>query len=45
MTRLTSPSSTAVIDVPDELAERYTAAGWVAEKPKTTRATAKRDEK
>ena len=45
MARLTSPSSTAVIDVPDELVERYTAAGWVAEKPKaTTRATAKRDE-
>jgi hypothetical protein len=42
--RLTSPSSTAVIDVPDELVERYTAAGWVAEKPKATPRT-KRDEK
>jgi hypothetical protein len=42
--RLTAPNSTAVIDVPDELVERYTAAGWVAEKPKATRA-AKRDEK
>ena len=45
MAKLTSPSSTAVIDVPDELVERYTAAGWVAEKPKAMRATAKRDEK
>ena len=44
MARLTSPSSTAVIDVPDELVERYTAAGWVAEKPKATPRT-KRDEK
>lgn len=46
MARLTSPSSTAVIDVPDELAERYTAAGWVAEKPKAApKSSAKRDEK
>lgn len=44
MARLTSSSSTAVIDVPDELVERYTAAGWVAEKPKATPRT-KRDEK
>jgi hypothetical protein len=44
--RLTSPSSTAVIDVPDELVERYTAAGWTAEKPKAaSRASAKREEK
>jgi hypothetical protein len=43
--KLTAPNSTAVIDVPDELVERYTAAGWVAEKPKTTRSAAKRDEK
>jgi len=45
--RLTSPSSTAVVDVPDELVDRYTAAGWKAEKPKATpRAAApKRDEK
>ena len=34
MARLTLANSTAVIDVPDELAERYTAAGWTAEKPK-----------
>lgn len=47
MARLTSPSSTAVIDVPDELAERYTAAGWVAEKPKRepAKAAPKRSEK
>ena len=44
MARLTSPSSTAVIDVPDELVERYTVAGWVAEKPKATPRT-KREEK
>jgi hypothetical protein len=44
--RLVSPSSTAVIDVPDELVERYTAAGWAAEKPKAASKTAaKRDEK
>lgn len=34
MARLTSPTSTAVIDVPDELVGRYEAAGWKAEKPK-----------
>lgn len=32
MARLTAPGSTAVADVPDELVERYTAAGWVAVK-------------
>ena len=45
MARLVSPNSTAVIDVPDELVERYTAAGYTAEKPKAQRSTAKRDEK
>lgn len=36
MTVLTSPSSTATIDLPEELVERYEQAGWVrAEKPKT----------
>lgn len=46
MARLTSPSSTAVIDVPNELVERYTSAGWSAEKPKAApKATAKRNEK
>ena len=34
MAKLTAPNSTAVIDVPDELVERYTVAGWTAEKPK-----------
>jgi hypothetical protein len=43
--KLTAPNSTAVADVPDELVERYTAAGWTAEKPKAQRSTAKRDEK
>jgi len=46
MAKLTVPNSTAVIDVPDELVERYTAAGWTADKPKaTTKAATKRDEK
>ena len=38
MARLVSPSSTAVIDVPDELVGRYEVAGWTAEKskPKST---------
>ena len=46
MARLISASSTAVIDVPDELVERYTAAGWKAEKPKAApKAAPKRDEK
>ncbi|WDF34550.1 hypothetical protein PTW37_06530 [Arthrobacter agilis] len=39
MTRLTSPSSTAVIDVPDELVGRYEASGWKTEKPKAERKT------
>jgi hypothetical protein len=48
--KLTSPSSTAVIDVPDELVERYTVAGWAAEKPKpapkaAAKVAPKRDEK
>jgi hypothetical protein len=37
--RLISPSSTAVIDVPDELVGRYEAAGWKAEKPKAKSAS------
>ena len=46
MANLTAPNSTAVINVPDELVERYTVAGWVAEKPKAAPKTAaKRDEK
>lgn len=50
MARLTLANSTAVIDAPDELVERYTAAGWTAEKPKPApkaapKATAKREEK
>lgn len=34
MALLTTPSSTAVVNVPDELVERYKAAGWVEQKPK-----------
>ena len=46
MAKLTLANSTAVIDVPDELVERYTAAGWTAEKPKAApKATPKREEK
>lgn len=37
MTVLNSPNSTATIDVPEELVERYEAAGYThAEKPKAT---------
>jgi hypothetical protein len=36
VTVLTAPSSTATIDLPEDLVERYEQAGWVrAEKPKT----------
>lgn len=34
MAKLTVPNSTAVVDVPDELVDRYTAVGWVEQKPK-----------
>jgi hypothetical protein len=35
VTRLTLPNSTATVDVPKELVERYEKAGWTqAEKPK-----------
>ena len=33
MARLSQANSTAVIDVPDELVEKFTAAGWVEAKP------------
>lgn len=37
MTVLTAPDSTATIDLPEELVERYEQAGWVqVEKPKTS---------
>lgn len=39
MATLKSPYDGGVIDVPDELADRYTAAGWLdgSEKPKVSR--------
>lgn len=39
MTTLKSPYDGGVIDVPDELADRYTAAGWLdgSEKSKASR--------
>lgn len=44
MTRLNLPHSTATVDVPEELVERYEQAGWVqGEKPK--RQAKKSDEK
>ena len=44
MAKLTAPNSTAVIDVPDELVERYTVAGWTAEKPKRSARQESKDE-
>ncbi len=41
MARLTTSSSTAVIDVPDELVERYVAAGWTKVEPKAAKPAAK----
>lgn len=44
MTILNAPNSTATVDVPKELVERYEAAGWTqVEKPK--RQVKKSDEK
>lgn len=37
MTVMTAPNSDATIDLPEELIERYEAAGWTrVEQPKTT---------
>ncbi|MBP3044883.1 hypothetical protein KKR91_01165 [Arthrobacter jiangjiafuii] len=44
MAKLTTPNSTAVVDVPDELVARYVADGWLEEKPKAApKAAPKRD--
>lgn len=48
MTALNTPNSTATVDVPEELVERYEQAGWTrVEKPKRSvkRADDKSDEK
>ncbi|SFK31609.1 hypothetical protein [Cellulomonas sp. KH9] len=34
MATLKSPFDGGVVDVPDELADRYTAAGWLEDAPK-----------
>ena len=34
MAALKSPFDGGVIDVPDDLTDRYTAAGWVEDKPR-----------
>lgn len=46
MAKLTTATSTAVIDVPDELVARYEAGGWVSvEKQKPTRKPAEKSDK
>lgn len=46
MATLKSPYDGGVIDVPDELADRYTAAGWLEDTPKRqTRTKRTEDEK
>lgn len=47
MATLRSPFDGGQIDVPDELVDRYTAAGWLAEAPKrqTRQKRTEQDEK